>query len=496
MATHLNAFASPSTFGRKPEPAPALQAALQASLQAGEAILANSRDTGAFHQGTVAAVHTGPAYDIQYRTHRVNGADTETGMPPTHVKRLVAHTDAQSLAVGVRVIVNSQNNGVYQQGKITTVGAFGTFDVEYNTHTINGGKTETGIPITHLQLQDTPSGGSNYAPKPPAYNTFAFPGQRAPTPLAPSAPTAPKTLANTPTPHTPFTSVPDDPTVLRCPKHHRMHLTTDTSGAYANGWCCDMCASKPSMYAARYCCKKCTTDYCCSCAGAMIESAVEESKGGGKGKGGKPVHTHIAMLIDRSGSMQSMGSEVASGVNAYLDEQRKFCREDSATTNVTLATFDNKYSVVYNQAYLPTMPRITDSDVQPRGGTALYDAIGRVLTDTERAIGHGDHLDKVIVFILTDGHENASQEYQRASIQRMIAKYKRAPYNWEFFFAGANQDAITTGGALGLARDDCITFGNTPQKMRAAFGASSAQAVQCQRGGTKAFTPMQRGFCG
>lgn len=57
---------------------------------------------------------------------------------------------------------------------------------------------------------------------------------------------------------------------------------------------------------------------------------------------------------------------------------------------------------------------------------------------------------RVAVFILTDGHENASRKWNKTKIAKEIKKLQKAPYNWDFFFAAANQDAMAEGkSALG-----------------------------------------------
>ena len=45
---------------------------------------------------------------------------------------------------------------------------------------------------------------------------------------------------------------------------------------------------------------------------------------------------------------------------------------------MTLAQFDNHYEVVYADRPSPTYPAL---DLQPRGSTALLDAMGRLITD-------------------------------------------------------------------------------------------------------------------
>jgi hypothetical protein len=58
---------------------------------------------------------------------------------------------------------------------------------------------------------------------------------------------------------------------------------------------------------------------------------------------------------------------------------------------------------------------------------------------------------------MTDGLENASQEYTAAQIAELI-KHQREAYKWEFLFLGANQDAILTGERLNILRANSVTY--------------------------------------
>ena len=117
--------------------------------------------------------------------------------------------------------------------------------------------------------------------------------------------------------------------------------------------------------------------------------------------------THLYFLLDRSGSMQSIKSDIEGGFAAFVDEQRKAPGECLAN----LSQFDDVYEVVYADRPLADVPPL---DLQPRNMTALHDAMGRLITDAGAklaAIPEDERPGTVIVAIMTDGLENASQEW-------------------------------------------------------------------------------------
>ncbi len=166
-----------------------------------------------------------------------------------------------------------------------------------------------------------------------------------------------------------------------------------------------------------------------------------------------PRRTLIAVLLDRSGSMESVKSDTEGGFNAFVDAQRA----EPGEALVTLAQFDTEYEVVYSNRPIADVPRLA---LQPRGGTALYDALGRLITDVGAelaALPEDDRPGTVIVVVLTDGHENSSREWTHAAVTAAI-KRQENDYAWDFIFLGANMDAVAVGTSLGFAADRSMTW--------------------------------------
>lgn len=177
--------------------------------------------------------------------------------------------------------------------------------------------------------------------------------------------------------------------------------------------------------------------------------------------------TRLVFLLDRSGSMQSIKSDVEGGFAAFIDEQRAAEGECA----VTLAQFDSRYEVVYQAVPLAEVPPL---DLRPRGSTALLDAMGRLITDVKAeldALPAAQRPGTVIVSIMTDGHENASREWTHPAIKALVEQQTNE-HDWQFLYIGADQDAIEVGTRLGVRRDQSVTF--SKGKSREAMAAASA----------------------
>lgn len=159
----------------------------------------------------------------------------------------------------------------------------------------------------------------------------------------------------------------------------------------------------------------------------------------------KPDYSEIIILLDRSGSMSSIKGDVEGGFKSFIEEQRKV----PGACAVTLAQFDTAYETSYVAKPLSEIP---DLVLSPRGSTALYDSIVKLVSETGTRLGamaESDRPGRVLCVIITDGEENASREATRDLVFSTIT-HQREKYNWEFVYIGANQDAFAVGNSMGI----------------------------------------------
>lgn len=166
-------------------------------------------------------------------------------------------------------------------------------------------------------------------------------------------------------------------------------------------------------------------------------------------------YTHITVVFDRSGSMSSIMGDMVGGLNTIIEEQKTI---PGAT--FTLVKFDDQIETVKDFVPLENLSQFTVDDLAPRGCTALYDAVGKTINSVGeklRLMDGKDRPEKVITVIITDGHENASQEYKANQIKQMITEQTDV-WKWEFTFLGANQNAILTAKDLGIQPQSSISY--------------------------------------
>jgi len=177
---------------------------------------------------------------------------------------------------------------------------------------------------------------------------------------------------------------------------------------------------------------------------------------------------NIIFIMDKSGSMQSIKNDTIGGFNSFVDKQK--AQGGAAHLNVIL--FDTVTSTYYKGA-VSEVPSMNGTTYSPDGMTALYDAIGKTLTEYS-------HYQKALVVILTDGEENSSRSYTKSQILEMIKS--REATGWEFLYLGANQDAFAEGSKIGI--HTTLNFLATDAGIRNAFSNVTTYATAYRGTGT------------
>lgn len=191
-------------------------------------------------------------------------------------------------------------------------------------------------------------------------------------------------------------------------------------------------------------------------------------------------YSDITVVLDRSGSMESVKQDTVGGFNNFLKEQQAV----PGDCTFTLVQFDTVYEFVYSGVPIRNVPPLNGNTFVPRGGTALLDAVGRAINETGArlaAMPEPQRPGKVVFVILTDGQENSSQEFNRQKVFEMISR-QRSEYKWEFVFLGANQDAIQAGASIGIANSNAITYANNAVGTRAAFASAGSNVAKYRVG--------------
>lgn len=161
--------------------------------------------------------------------------------------------------------------------------------------------------------------------------------------------------------------------------------------------------------------------------------------------------THIHFILDNSGSMQSILGATISGFNEYIENLQK----DDLDYTMTLVKFGDKVEKVFENVNLKYVEKLTEKTYSANGGmTALYDAVCKTLEPLKDVKKDED---KHLVVIMTDGGENASQEFTETHLNNMKKNLENKG-NFTFVFLGANQDSYAVASKFGFGKGNTANF--------------------------------------
>lgn len=197
-------------------------------------------------------------------------------------------------------------------------------------------------------------------------------------------------------------------------------------------------------------------------------------------------YTHILAIVDRSGSMSVCAKEMTDALNEYFSGQS----EVEGKCLVDYVQFDTVYKKVYSDQPVS----MAEAVIQPRGGTALIDAIGRGTKELGRklkALPEAHRPGKVLVVVVTDGYENSSHQYTAEQVKEMVTTQQDV-WKWDYVFLGANIDAVEVGAWYGFQADKSLTFDTANAGLTMASLGGYTTNYRGAAGAAAAFTDEDR----
>ena len=186
------------------------------------------------------------------------------------------------------------------------------------------------------------------------------------------------------------------------------------------------------------------------------------------------------MLLDRSGSMINIREATVAGINEFIVKQQSTPGE----ATLKLIQFDDyPRDLSYNCTLDGNLKEINPLELSqfvPRGGTPLYDAVGKAIDELGvelNSLSENERPGKVVFCIITDGYENASKKFSSEQIKEKV-EHQTNKYNWQFTYIGANQDAILVGNTLGIDAIKCMSYSADSDHTVNAFSGVSGMTTR------------------
>ena len=191
--------------------------------------------------------------------------------------------------------------------------------------------------------------------------------------------------------------------------------------------------------------------------------------------------TEMVFVLDRSGSMRNLTADTIGGFNELIEKQKKL----EGDAYVTTVLFDHEYEVLHDHVALKDVAPLTDREYFARGSTALLDAVGRTINTVGARLAAAPEEERpehVVFVITTDGMENASREYTAKQVREMV-EHQQQKYSWQFVFLGANMDAVSEAGKLGISAKYAANFAPTGRGVNRMYAKALDNVMCCERMG-------------
>lgn len=174
--------------------------------------------------------------------------------------------------------------------------------------------------------------------------------------------------------------------------------------------------------------------------------------------------TYIIFVVDRSGSMAAIRSDMIGGFNAFIKEQRK----TKGDCKVFFYQFDTEYDAVYEGIDLNTVKELNEDTYIPRGGTALYPSLGKTVEDIGKKLAtlpENERPERVLFVTITDGEHNSALnrvngngidvKFHQFTVEQVksMVQHQEQVYNWDFAYIGANQNTWKVGSSMGVSNN-------------------------------------------
>ena len=170
----------------------------------------------------------------------------------------------------------------------------------------------------------------------------------------------------------------------------------------------------------------------------------------------KTAFNEIVFVLDRSGSMSGLEKDTIGGYNSFLNQQK----QSGTKAVISTVLFDHEIQILHDRLPISDIKKLTAKDYQPRGCTALLDAVGGSVSHIHKLhkkLAAEDRPSKTIIVIITDGYENSSKNYTYKKVKDMLSK-RQEKDGWEFVFLGANIDAAAEAESFGISRKRAVNY--------------------------------------
>lgn len=172
---------------------------------------------------------------------------------------------------------------------------------------------------------------------------------------------------------------------------------------------------------------------------------------------------HNLIILDESGSMESIKKPTIQSFNEIIQTAKameaQFPEQEHRVSFITFNGAGRKVHLWSQPVAEATL--IDENKYQPDASTPLYDAMGFAVSKLHTELSDVKEYN-VLVTIFTDGEENASVEWKRTDIKKLVEKLQQK--GWTFTYIGTDHDVQTAATHISIT--NTISFSKDEAGLR------------------------------
>lgn len=194
--------------------------------------------------------------------------------------------------------------------------------------------------------------------------------------------------------------------------------------------------------------------------------------------------TYISIILDKSGSMESVKKETIEGFNEQVQTITDEHDNNNEETYLSFVTFGSDVDVKYFNEHIDNLTELTEDDYEPEGMTSMLDAVGKTLTKYKEETDYKSNNNRYLVIIISDGNENNSDDYTYNDIAEMIQELEDKA-NFTFTYMGANQDLSEISDKMNIDMGNINGYVADEKGTSLAFDSASSSTQSYMRSSEK-----------
>ena len=186
-------------------------------------------------------------------------------------------------------------------------------------------------------------------------------------------------------------------------------------------------------------------------------------------------------VVDQSGSMSGSEGPTIEGFNSQINTIKNLQKEYPDNEYVVSVTyFEDQVMDIIKFAKINEVQLLSRDNYVPGGLTALLDGIGKSIHAVKARYESEirEDLATVVMVILTDGGENASQFFELKQLAGIIKELDESG-KWTFSFLGADLDAVRASANFNIRKENVISF--SKRKFSAMMDQTNESIIQYEK---------------